>query len=162
MQDTSHATGSPDELMMARAFDAAWDRVKEVEGTSVDTADNRRRLAARIVTMARAGETDETVLAEAGAIYMCVLAEAVRLGARNRSEPDEAQEVADIQGAQAFSPETIAAMSTALDRCIEGLPLHAPSSVLQFLTASILEEAARGERDPERLRLHALNALKNR
>lgn len=153
--------------ILARAFDIAWDRIREVEGTSADTADNRKQLAARLVAMARAGETDEMVLAQAGVIYMCVLAEAVRLGARNRNEPPDGSDGGDAQlaapqGAHAFSPDTVAAMSAALDGCIDALPLHAPSTVLQFLTTSILKEASRGERDPDKLRRHALEALKNR
>jgi hypothetical protein len=177
LNETDQGTAAPsiaptsDEFTatLARAFDIAWDRIREVEGTSADTPENRKRLAGRIVQMARAGEMDETVLAEAGVIYMCVLAEAVRLGARNRSEPESTdaalppgQSVSAPQGAHAFSPDTVAAMSEALDRCIDALPLHAPSAVLQFLTNSILEEASRGERDPEKLRIHALEALKNR
>ena len=159
----SDAIAQPDAVMLARAFDLAWDRILQVEGSSADTPDNHRRLAARLVALARAGETDEQVLADAGVIYMCVLAEAVRLGARNRAEfPDPTVDAMGSPGTQAFNPETIEAMSIALDRCLDALPLHAPSSALQFLTNSILEEASRGERDPERLQHHALEALKHR
>jgi hypothetical protein len=53
-------------------------------------------------------------------------------------------------------------MSTALERCLEELPLRLPSEVVAFLTRAILDEATRGERDPARLSEVALQALKSR
>ncbi|WP_296513662.1 hypothetical protein [Rhodopseudomonas sp.] len=146
---------------LARAFDSAWDRFLEREGTKAGTELNRRRLASRIVAAAKSGEADQDVLAEAGLIYLCVLAETVRLGAEPR-EPDAQPFGLEAQGTHAFGPQTVAAMSAALDKCMQELPLQAPSSALQFLSASILGEASRGEHDPERLSRHALEALRNR
>jgi hypothetical protein len=148
---------------LARAFDAAWERFVELEGDAAATDDNRKRLATRIVGLAKSGETDEDRLGEAGLIYLRVLAEAARLGDRMRSEATlaPADPVGD-RGAQAYAPETVAAMSKALELCLDELPLRIPSDALQSLSASILDDAAHGERDPERLRLHALETLKAR
>jgi hypothetical protein len=148
---------------MARAFDAAWDRFIAFEGTAAATDENCRRLAVHIVASAKAGESDEFVLGEAGFIFLRVLAEAARLGERKRGEavvgpahpPDDC-------GPQAYSPETVAAMSTALHLCLDELPLRIPSDALTSLSTSILDRASRGERDPERLRRHALDMLKTR
>jgi hypothetical protein len=147
---------------LARAFDRAWDRFRAIEGTAADTPEARKRLAGKIVALARSGETDEAVLAEAGLIDICVLAQAIRLGARNRSNPPPQLPLAPEQGTQAYSPETVRAMTAALDHCLDALPLQAPSSAVSFVSASILDDAARGERDPERLTRHALDALRNR
>jgi hypothetical protein len=148
---------------LARAFDAAWDRFIELEGTAAATDDNRRRLAARIVGLAKSGETDEDRLGEAALIYLRVLAEAGRLGVRIRAEAaNEPAPHPEDRGAQAYSPETVAAMSTALDLCLDELPLRIPSDALASLSTSILDGASRGERDPERLRLRALAMLRAR
>ena len=53
-------------------------------------------------------------------------------------------------------------MTTALDLCLDELPFRIPSDALKLLSTSILEGASRGERDSDRLRLHALGALKAR
>jgi hypothetical protein len=148
---------------LARAFDTAWDRFIEMEGADAGTDGNRKRLAVRIVSLAKSGETDEDLLGEAGLIYLRVLAEAARLGDRMRGETTlaPAAPVGD-RGTQAYAPETVAAMSRALELCLDELPLRIPSDALQSLSASILDDAAHGERDPERLRLHALATLKAR
>lgn len=162
---TSEIDPQNDELKvtLARAFDAAWQPFVAYEGQAADTADNRRRLAARIVAVARAGQTNEDALGEAGLIYLRVLAEATRLSARIRdvASPDLAPQADDPQN-QAFGPETVAAMSAALDHCLDELPLRISSDAVQMLSSSILDEAARGERDPEKLQLHALAALRSR
>jgi hypothetical protein len=148
---------------LARAFDAAWDRFIEHEGDAAATDDNRRRLAAQIVALAKAGQSEEHLLSEAGLIHLRVLAEAGRLGARNRSEvAGEPDRHPDDHGAKAYTPETVAAMSTALELCLDELPLRIPSDALVSLSSSILDDASRGERDPERLRRHALEMLKAR
>ncbi|MDO9058385.1 MAG: hypothetical protein Q7U92_05095, partial [Bradyrhizobium sp.] len=132
-------------------------------GDEADTVENRRRLAARIVALARAGEIDEHELVEAGLIHIRVLAAAARLGVRDRRESAFASAThPDGQGGHAFSPETIAAMSAALDLCLDELPFRIPSDAVKLLSTSILEQASRGERDSDRLRLHALDALKAR
>ena len=148
---------------LARAFDVVWERFLGMEGDEADTAENRRRLAARIVALARSGEIEQHELVEAAFIHLRVLAEAARLGRRDRPEPAFAAAVhPEAQGGHAFTPETIAAMSTALHLCLDELPFRIPSDALRLLSSSILEQASRGERDSERLRLHALDALKAR
>jgi hypothetical protein len=158
-----------EKLRLARAFDAAWERFTLREGTHAATDHNRKRLAASIVALAKAGESDEDMLSEAGLIHLCVLAEASRLGQRQRKEPAaqlapqlaEVPDPRDVSG-KVFAPDTVAAMSTALNLCLDELPLRIPSDALKLLSTSILDEAARGERDPERLHDHALDALKTR
>ena len=148
---------------LARAFDVVWERFLAIEGDEVDTAENRRRLAARIVALARSGEIEEHEWVEAALIHLRVLAVAARLGGRDRTETAFAAEVhPEAQGGHAFAPETIAAMSTALNLCLDELPFRIPSDALKLLTGSILDAASRGERDSGRLRLHALKALKAR
>ncbi len=151
-------------LMLARAFDFAWDRFIEREGAAADTHDNRKRLARRIVALARSGDFSEEQLGESSLIYLCVLAEAARLGAaRQRGRADDAAAATpQASAAPAFGPDTVAAMSTALDRCLDQLPLRLPSDIVAFLTKAILDEATRGEHDPARLSRAALDALKAR
>ncbi|MCG6206630.1 hypothetical protein LPW26_18430 [Rhodopseudomonas sp. HC1] len=164
--DNTTGVSPPDEhtAALARAFDSAWERFVEVEGSRVDTEDNRKRLAARIVALSRAGETDEDALAQSALIHLCVMEEAARLGSKLKTTADSPVpppgEVSPT--AHAFSPQVVAAMSEALERCIETLPLQAPSSALQFLSDHILEDASRGEHDPERLSQLALEALRTR
>jgi hypothetical protein len=164
----SETTPVPDETTaaLARAFDSAWERFIGIEGTRADTDANRKRLAARIVTLSRAGETSEDTLAQSALIHLCVLEQAARLGNQQTSPDDPPPSNAGGEPqpphAQAFSPQTVAAMATALERCVDTLPLQAPSSALQFLSANILEQASRGEQDPDRLSRHALEALRNR
>ncbi|WP_441244117.1 hypothetical protein [Tardiphaga sp. 768_D3_N2_1] len=162
---TSEIDPQNDELKvtLARAFDAAWQPFVAHEGEAADTAENRRRLAARIVAVARSGQTDEDALGEAGLIYLRVLAEATRLSARIRdvASPDLAPQADDPRN-QTFGPATVAAMSTALDLCLDELPLRISSDAVQLLSSSILDEASRGERDPEKLQLHALATLRSR
>jgi hypothetical protein len=146
---------------LARAFDVAWERFLQLEGTKAGTETNRKRLANRIVALARAGQTDETALAEAGLINLCVLAETARLSAQPHDPAAEAFGP-ESQGSTAYGPETVAAMSAALQLCLEALPLQAPSTALRFLSTHVLDEASRGEHDPERLSQHALEALSHR
>ena len=147
---------------LARAFDAVWERFLAIEGDEADTVENRRRLAARIVALARSGEIDEHELVEAAFIHLRVLAEAARLGGGNRDTAFAAEVQPEAQGGHAFTPEAISAMSTALGLCLDELPFRIPSDALKLLSRSILEAASRGERDSGRLRLHALEALKAR
>ncbi|MDB5617499.1 hypothetical protein [Tardiphaga sp.] len=148
---------------LARAFDAAWQPFIAAEGEAADTAENRRRLASRIVTLAKSGQTDENALGEDGLIYLRVLRAAARLSEQPSRQPssDLAPSWHD-EGGHSFTPETVKAMSAALQRCLDVLPLRIPSDALQLLSSSILDQASRGERDPERLQLHALEALKTR
>lgn len=149
------------QLALARAFDAAWEPFLAHEGEAADTDDNRRLLAARIVALARSGQTDERELGEAGLIYMRVLSEASRLSERIREMPSPELVPEDAEH-QPFGHEATEAMSSALERCIQELPLSIPADTVQVLSSSIVDEAARGERDPERLQLHAMATLMSR
>lgn len=163
-------TASPPEmtddtkLMMARAFDTAWACFLDREGANGDTEDNRRRLARRIVAVVKSGNLDEEELAESGLIYLSVLAEAARL--HNTQQPAATDASPEMPPASetphAFGPDGIAAMRTALDLCLDELPLQISSDVVTFLTRTILDEATRGEQDPARLSEAALSALKSR
>ena len=161
---------SGEQLALARAFDAAWEPFIAAEGESANTDQNRKRLAGRIVELARTGVTNEDELASAGLIHLRVLAETDRMSAAKRDAPEEPE--AEVETAfvpnwesptgQAFAPDTVAAMSTALNLCLDQLPLHLPSGAVQLLTASILEQASRGDRDPEKMQEVALEALRTR
>jgi hypothetical protein len=153
---------------LARAFDLAWERFIAIEGAEAATDDNRRRLATQIVELAKSGESDEDLLGEAGLITLRVLSEAARLSSQQAGAHPDGQVIAeplrqagDGQG-PGYAPETVAAMTTALELCLDELPPRIPTETLALLSASILDAAARGEDDPERLRLHALELLKTR
>jgi hypothetical protein len=60
-----------------------------------------------------------------------------------------------------FSPDTIAAMTQAFEEAVETLPFPVGSARVQALAKNIVELAAQGERDPERMKLLALLALKS-
>ena len=64
-----------------------------------------------------------------------------------------------FQGAS-FSPDTITAMTQAFEEAVETLPFPVGSARVQALAKNIVELAAQGERDPERMKLLALLALK--
>lgn len=148
---------------LARAFDAAWQPFIAHEGDVADTDDNRRRLAERIVALARSGQTDENQLGEAGLVYLRVLTEAMRLSERIRDMPSpDLVPQSDDPDMQTFGAEAAEAMSSALDRCLDELPLVIPTDAVQVLSSSIVDEAARGERDPEQLHLHAMATLMSR
>jgi hypothetical protein len=148
-------------LVLARAFDAAWEPFIAHEGDGVDTEDNRRRLAARIVALARSGQTDEDGLGQAALVYMRVLTDASRLSDRLRDVPSP-ELVPDDADHRALDHDAVEAMSSALDRCIAELPLSIPADAVQVLSSSIVDETARGERDPERLHFQAMATLMSR
>jgi hypothetical protein len=168
MSSTATEINEESKLMLARAFDAAWSRFLEREGAAADTDDNRKRLARRLVALAKAGELDEEQLGESGLIYLSVLAEAARLSAQPpQPQPEIAFDLVPntprtAVAGQMFGPDALAAMATALDLCLDELPLRIPSDVLSFLTDSIMAKAASGEHDATRLSRHALDALKAR
>lgn len=150
-------------MAMARAFDIAWDRFIQFEGIAAATDDNRKRLAAQIVELAKSGESNEDVLGEAGLIYLRMGAQAARLGGRKRGgdvAPALARHPAD-RGTQAHvpkihAPKTAAAMSAALELCLAALPLRTPMNAVTAL--SIADGASHGRRDSERL--HAVELLR--
>lgn len=161
--DELNPTSEESKAALARAFDLAWERFIAAEGSDADTDENRRRLAGRIVALARSGQSDEDLLGEAGLIYLLVRAEAERIGSRNRSAaPPRLVPNWGDEGGHAFAPETVAAMSTALTLCLDTLPLRIPSHAVKLLSDSILDAASRGERDPAELQRHALEALRMR
>ena len=154
---------SPTELAiaLARAFDIAWDRFIELHGREADTADNRGRLAARIVVLCKIGERDVERLAENALLYLRAFEGAMTLSAA-RERQARPIEIAVQQTGSAFNPETIAAMSKALDQCLEELPLKLPDRVVNDLSAAILKSASAGETDPARLHADAMQALRTR
>jgi len=168
MTSTSPEIDDEAKLTLARAFDAAWERFLEREGAAADTEDNRKRLARRLVALARDGERNEEQLGESGLIYLSVLAEAARLSAQPQQDPP--QPTFDLApnapqppaSGQMFGPDVLAAMAAARDLCLDELPLRIPSDVLSFLTSTIMTKAASGEHDPARLSRYALDALKAR
>ena len=60
-----------------------------------------------------------------------------------------------------FGPDTIALMTKAFEEAVEELPFPVGSARVQALARNIVELASQGERDPERMRLLALLALKS-
>lgn len=60
-----------------------------------------------------------------------------------------------------FSPDTIKAMTQAFEEAVETLPFPVSSARVQALAKNIVELASQGERDPERIKLLALLALKS-
>lgn len=58
-----------------------------------------------------------------------------------------------------FHPQTIAAMTQALEEAVAALPERVPSNYVQSLARNIVDLASQGERDPERMKLLALLAL---
>jgi N12 class adenine-specific DNA methylase len=61
-----------------------------------------------------------------------------------------------------FSPDTIAMMTKALNEAVETLPEPVSSGHVQTLAKNIVDLTSQGERDPERLKLLALLALRSR
>lgn len=59
----------------------------------------------------------------------------------------------------AFAPDVIAAMTQALHEAVETLPEQVSSGRVQALARNIIDEAAKGERDPEVLKDRALQSL---
>ncbi len=146
----------------ARVLDDAWERMIELHGPEEATNANRTRLAARIVWLAQQGERDERTLSDAAAVYLCALIAAGKL----RRDTQEAvgfqakpfrQDMGNVYDAQA-----LAAMEEGLALCREALPDPVSSTVMSFLSRTILDHAAQGERNAVRLCSHALDALRSR
>jgi hypothetical protein len=144
--------------MLARAFDAAWAGLVASEGEAAGSAENRGALAARIVVLAKLGETDEQRIASAALTYLRALVAARRLGRA------EWQVVATSQPAigPVLDQDAIAAAVTAYDNCLGELPEGIPAAARSTLLQAILAKAGDGERDADRLRLIALEALRSR
>lgn len=144
--------------MLARAFDTAWAGLVASEGEAAGSAENRGALAARIVVLAKLGETDEQRIAGAALTYLRALVAARRLGRAER------QVVATSQPAigPVLDQDAIAAAVAAYDNCLEELPEGIPAAARSTLLQAILAKAGDGERDTDRLRLIALEALRSR
>jgi hypothetical protein len=148
------------ELGLARAFDLAWVRFLEIEGAVADTADNRGSLAARIIVLAQSGESNEEQLGSAALIYLRALMGAKRLPQQNVGHVKPASLIERYSST--FDPATLDVMRSALDGCLEQLPLRLPSHIITVLSESILADAAAGVRDRQRLCEQAMKALKDR
>ena len=61
-----------------------------------------------------------------------------------------------------FNPDTIAIMTRALEEAVETLPYPVSSGAVQALAKNIVDLAAQGERDPQRMKLLALLALQSK
>lgn len=156
--------GTPDAELkrLARALDDAWERMVALHGVEEATDANRSTLAARIVWLAQQGERDERTLSDAAGIYLCALIAARKL---RRDEPDPhgfapkpfRQDVGSVYDAAALT-----AMEEGLALCREALPDPISSTVTEFLSKTILDHAAAGERNAVRLCNHALDALRAR
>jgi len=155
---------------LARVLDDAWERMIALHGAEEATDANRARLAARIVWLAQQGERDEQTLSDAAATYLCALIVAGKL---RREAPHDAERFASKFGGRepkpfrqdmgsGYDPQAQAAMEEGLALCREALPDPISSTVTTFLSKTILDHAASGERDAVRLCNHALDALRSR
>jgi hypothetical protein len=145
-------------LTLARAFDQAWEEFVRTEGAIADTPENRGSLAARIVVLARSGETDEAQMGSASLIYLRALVAAKRIILDKSSNP--AQE--PLSAAPSMNQDGIDAAASALEACLEELPEGLSGSARQILSEAILENAGTGCRDPRELKHFALEALRSR
>jgi hypothetical protein len=158
MRDETQVPAPDLKLTLARAFDAAWTRFIAIEGEAADTAENRGALAARIVVLARVGEENEARIVAAALTFLRALVAARRLG---RTEGQDVPASAPAIG-PVLDPDAIAAAVTAYDSCLEELPEGIPAAARSTLLRAILAKAGDGERDSDRLRLIALEALRLR
>jgi hypothetical protein len=146
------------ELMLAHAFDLAWERFIGLEGAEANTAENRGALAARIVVLAKLGEADATRIGDAALLYLRALAAAKRLSGADRQR----DVMTTLSPGAVLDQDAIGAATAAFDACLDELPEGIPAGARSTLLQAILEKAGQGERDGDRLRDHALEALKSR
>ncbi len=148
---------------LARVLDDAWERMIALHGIEEATDANRSRLAARIVWLAQQGERDEQTLSDAAAIYLCAV---IAAGKLRRRAPDDAggfePKLFQQDMGSGYDAQAQAAMEEGLALCREALPDPISSTVTTFLSQTILDHAANGERDAIRLCNHALDALRSR
>lgn len=149
---------SDHEEKLARAFDIAMKQFVMSEGKEADTIDNRGRLAARLVVLTKLGEQDEHQLASSAALYLRAFAGAMRVA--SGSAP---RDVAQGRGQIALGPDAIAAVTEALEQCLNDLPEGGVSSAARdVLQKALLEAAGGGERDVSKLTAFALEKLRTR
>jgi hypothetical protein len=147
------------EHKLARSFDVALSQFIASEGSGADTAENRGRLAARLVVLSKLGETDEHKLASNAALYLRAFAGAMRIASGSKRAQAKVAPTSRI----ALGPDAIGAMAEALDRCLDGLPQGGVSSTVRdVLQKAILEAAGHGERNADRLQAFALEKLRTR
>lgn len=147
----------PNDEVLARSFDIALKQFVTAEGPEADTPDTRGRLAARLVTLATHGEQTEERLASEAVLYLRAFAAAMRVNSR--------KPVADKAASPsiALGPDAVAAMTQALEACIEELPEGGVSSTVRdILHKAILGAAGDGERDADKLKSFALEKLRKR
>lgn len=144
------------EQTLARSFDIALKQFVTSEGAEADTIDNRGRLAARLVVLSKLGEQDEQQLASNAVLYLRAFASAMRIASGNGHQ-------ARVRGHVALGPDAIAAISEALEQCLNDLPEGGVSSTARdVLQKALLEAAGRGERDASKLTAFALEKLRHR
>ena len=153
MSETPTAVASEQELMLARAFDRAWESFIAATGAHADTAENRGNLAARLVVLAKLGESDEAALADAAALFMRALAAAKGL-----------KEQAPAVGppGPVLDPAGIKVASTVYEACLDELPEGISAEARSALLQSILANTGIGMRDSKRLHDLAMEALRSR
>jgi hypothetical protein len=145
------------EQALARVFDRAWDDFLAAAGPEADTAENRGSLAARIVVIAKLGEQDEDVMANAALLYLRALLAAQALRREERSI-----QLSDISPGPVLDQESITAANAAYDACIEELPEGISEYARSTLLQSVMDNAGKGIQDPARLRELALEKLRLR
>jgi hypothetical protein len=153
MSETPKATPSDSELVLARAFDRAWESFIAATGAHADTAENRGSLAARLVVLAKLGESDEAALADAAALFMRALAAAKGL--------KQQAEVAGPPG-PVLDPAAIKVASAVYEACLDELPEGISAEARSALLQSILANSGKGVRDSKRLHDLAMEALRSR
>jgi hypothetical protein len=145
------------ERALARVFDRAWDAFLAAAGPEADTAENRGSLAARIVVIAKLGEHDEEVMAGAALLYLRALLAAKALRREERSAA-----LPDATPGPVLDQASITAAVAAYDACVEELPEGISDYARSILLESVMDNAGKGIRDPERLRKLALEKLRLR
>ena len=156
-------SSSPDQstVWMATVFDSVWTRFLEHEGSDADTPENRGLLAARIVVLFKTIGADESEIETAALIFLLALAAARRISWASSDPATPPALIATVEGG-GFAPETIEAMSEALQLCLDELPLRFPAEAHVLIRTTILNSARAGERDPIRLHEAAMEALRAR
>lgn len=157
MTDSQQSRPSDFELMLARAFDSAWEDFLKIEGVAEDTAENRGSLAARIVVLGKFGEADENTISAGALLFLRALSAARRLSIPRATTSRDLD-----NGGAALNPEVVDLATGTLETCLAELPEGISSQARSILAQSILENTRKGERDGDRLRALALNALKSR
>lgn len=100
------------------------------EGPDVDTAKNGGSLAARIVILAKLGETDEKAIADAALLYLRAFLAAKALAG---GSPSAAARAAGGTAGPVLGQESISAAAAAYEACLEELPEGISASARSFL-----------------------------